>query len=201
MGNINAITLIKSARETAIKNRQAAITKAAEPFNKEIASYDMAIRHLSGTTPVKGGKATKKTASPVRKVQAKKAVTKKTPVKKVVSSRRAPVEKRLANKKLTSGKSSGGYPAKGTILEKMAFVLKQSGRFMSIGQIAEQVKKHEPAHSLDGLKRRFSKHLNKFKAAGRIVSYAVQATNKMYYGLPEYMEGGKSKKANEHQEK
>lgn len=48
MKNSNAYTLIKNARDTAVKNRQLAIVQATKVFDNEISAYDMALRQLSG---------------------------------------------------------------------------------------------------------------------------------------------------------
>jgi len=202
----DAISILKSARESTIKNRQAAIEKAAAPFDKELAAFDMALRQLGGGTakpaPAKKAapkKAAPKKAAPPKKAAAKKpAPVKKAALKKAAQKKSAPAKKRAL--KRTGPKKTYGpneYPKEGTILARLSFVIGGAKRFLSIQEVAERIKKHEPSQAIEGLKRRFSKHIDKFRKQGAIVSY--QADNRTYYGLPSYMEGGKAKKGHEHQ--
>ena len=106
--------------------------------------------------------------------------------------------KKAAAKKRGVPAIPGSYPKEGTILEKMSFVINEPKRFLNIHEIANLIKKYEPSQNADDIKPRFSKHINKFRAQGRIVSYHDKATNNVYYGLPEYMKQGKALKGHEH---
>jgi hypothetical protein len=185
----NAIALLKIARENVVKNRAAAVQKAAKPFDDEIAAYDKAIHQVSGATPVKVKKAT-----PEKKGKSKKKVApvkaKKVPVKKAAPA------KKVAAKKTVRRTTTGGYPSAGTILEKMSYIISQPKKFLGIQEIAAHVKKHEGGEPAD-IKRRFSKHIDKFRRQGKIVSYKDKGSNTVYYGLPGYMKDSKPVKAHE----
>ena len=89
----NVIAAIKAARETTVKNKQAAVTKAAAPFDREIAAFDAVLKTLSGAAP---RPAPAKKAAPARKAApAKKAAT---PAKAVPARKAAPAKKAVVKK-------------------------------------------------------------------------------------------------------
>jgi FtsZ-interacting cell division protein YlmF len=203
MGKNNALTHIKSAKETAVKNRAAAIQKVSKDFDEEIVAYDMAIRQLSGVPAKKAApkKAAKKVApkKPAPKKAAKKVGPKKAAKKaapKKIAKKAAP--KKAAAKKTAAPPIPGSYPKEGTVLEKMTFVINGPKRFLNIQEIADLIKKHEPSLKPEDIKPRFGKHINKFREQGRIVSFLDKATNTVYYGLPGYMKEGKAVPGHEH---
>jgi hypothetical protein len=186
MATTNILSMIKTARETALKNRTAAIAKAAAAFDKEIEFYDKALRQLGNSSP--------ETKSP-----AKNASKKSTPRKAIGKKKAAPAKKATPSKKSVkatkaapAAKSSSGYPAKGSVLEKIHYLISQAGRFVSMQQIADGVRKHEPSQKEDAIKRRFSKHIGTFRKRGELASYKT-ADNMIVYGKPEYLENGKPK--------
>jgi FtsZ-interacting cell division protein YlmF len=199
MGKNNALTMLKSAKETAVKNRAAAIQKVSKDFDEEIAAYDTAIRQLSGSPAKKAApkKAAKKIAP---KKAAPKKVAKKAAPKKAAPKKAAPKKavKKAVAKKSAAPPIPGGYPKEGTILEKMTFVINEPKRFLNIQEIADLIKKHEPSLKPEDIKPRFGKHINKFREQGRIVSYHDKASNSVYYGLPAYIKDGKAVKGHEH---
>jgi hypothetical protein len=201
----NVIAAIKAARETALKNKQAAVAKAAAPFDKEITAFDAVLRTLSGTAskpaPLKKAapakKAAPKKAAPKKVASAKKAAApaKKTVTKKAVA-KKAPAKKAAPKTTPKPIARPTEYQSKGTNQQKIIFVLGEAKRFLNIGEIADLIKKHEPAEDISAVKERFSKHMSAFRKQGSIVSY--ESSGKLYYGLPEFMEGGKAKKGHEH---
>jgi hypothetical protein len=173
----NPLTLIKRAKETAEKNRAAAIRNTSKLFDDSIAGYEAAIKQLTFSA------ANAKNAAPQKVTLRKKIIAK---------NKVAPSKKSI---KKSASLVPGSYPKDGTILEKLIFFISESKRFISIREIAEQFKKREPNSKPEEIKRRFSKHMNKFRQQGKIVSYNDSKTSRVYYGLPAYIKNGKVVKA------
>jgi hypothetical protein len=195
----NAVALIRSAKEAALKNRALAVSKAAKPFDEEIGAYDKALRQL-GAAPAAKAKTAKKAPAKKKTAPKKKAAApakpKAAPAKKAAPKKKAAVKTPV--KKAPA--APGTYPKAGTVQEKMSFVIGEAKRFLSIQEVAESIKKHEPAAgALDLIKRRFGKHIDKFRQQGKIVSYLDEPTGKVYYGLPAYLKEGKAVKGHEHE--
>jgi hypothetical protein len=177
----SAIALLRGAREKTIKARAIAIANATAAFDKELKILDEALQKLAASSAT-----TKKTPSKkaVKKATPKKAVKKDAP-KKPVPKKAAPVKK-----------SAGGYPLSGSVQERLTHVIGQAKRFLSIAEIGEMVKKHERGQKVEKIKRRFSKHMDKFRKSGGVVSYTDGG--KTYYGLPAYVKDGKPLDAHKH---
>jgi hypothetical protein len=90
------------------------------------------------------------------------------------------------------------YPKNGTVLSKLLYVIKEAGRFLTIGEIANCVKVYEPNVSADLIKMRFGKHIDKYKKLGHLVSYVVGSRRNTVYGLPTWYSEGKPSPGREH---
>lgn len=159
MSNNTAILALQKAREDVLKRRNNALKQVSSQFDEELQSLDEAIDVLR---------------QPIKRTARVKDGTK-------------PYTGRKRGRKPKS-LSSTVYPLHGSVVAKFLFILKEANRFVSIREIAQRVKSHEPALNEVLIKNNFTKHTDKYRAKGYIHSYQVDnSKRKTVYGLPTWV--------------
>jgi hypothetical protein len=157
------IEILEREREDVLKQRNDAMKIAAEPFNIRIAAIEDGIQ------------------------QRKEALRNQKPLD---SSLNEYIKKRKS-RKCPAIVDFEVYPLEGSVIDRFRYILKEAKRFLHIREVAEMVKQYEPNEDVTLIKNRFGKHVDKFKAAGLLVTFGKGHT--LYYGLPDWIEAGSVK--------
>ena len=157
------IKTLEEKKEQILKERNEAMMLAAEPFNVQLAELNNGIAYyLDMEKEVAANNITLSTPKPVAKRgrQPRSVI----PLFEV-------------------------YPLEGSIIERLVHILRESGKFLSMAQVAERVKQYQPEENEVLLKEKFGKHTVKYKAAGHIVTIGTRRS--ILYGLPEWLDENK----------